>query len=194
MNNSTDIAPSVLAVETIGLAKTYGSYKALRGVDLRVPQGTTLAVLGPNGAGKTTLLKLLSGIVRPASGQVLINGLELKEHSQKVRASLGLVAHQSFLYGNLTAWENLDFYARMYCVEKREARILEVLKLVGLDAHRYARFSTFSRGMQQRIALARALLHRPSILLLDEPETGLDQQGLSAIWEILRYEGVARTV
>ncbi|MCL2281392.1 MAG: ABC transporter ATP-binding protein [Dehalococcoidia bacterium] len=194
MNNSTagNIAP--LAVETRSLAKSFGNYKALRGVDLCVPTGTTLAILGPNGAGKTTLIKLLTGIMRPTNGKILIDGLEMKDHAQMVRSCIGLVAHQSYLYSNLTAWENLDFYARMYGVEKREKRILEMLKLVGLEAYRYTRFSTFSRGMQQRMSLARALLHSPSILLLDEPETGLDQQGLGAIWDILRYEGAARTI
>ncbi|MCL1885781.1 MAG: ABC transporter ATP-binding protein [Dehalococcoidia bacterium] len=183
-----------LAVETRSLVKAFGNSKVLRGVDLCAPTGTTLAILGANGAGKTTLIKLLSGIMCPSSGQVIITGLELKDNARKVRSLLGLVAHQSYLYGNLTAWENLDFYARMYGVEKRETRISDMLKLVGLEVHRHSRFSTFSRGMQQRMALARALLHHPSILLLDEPETGLDQQGLGAIWDILRYEGANRTI
>jgi len=194
MNSSITSAVTPLDVETRGVIKTFGSYKALRGVDLRVTAGTVLAVLGPNGAGKTTLIKLLAGIMRPTSGQILIEGLELKDNAQMVRSRIGLVAHQSYLYGNLTAWENLDFYARMYGVSKREKRISEVLELVGMETYRFRRFSTFSRGMQQRMALARALIHFPPILLLDEPETGLDQQGLSAIWDILRCEGTTRTI
>ena len=188
MNNTATSAPAPLAVETSGLVKTFGNYKVLRGIDLRVPAGTTLAIFGPNGAGKTTLIKILASIMRPTSGRILIEGLELKDNAEKVRAHLGLVAHQSYLYGNLSAWENLDFYARMYGVENRSKRIAEVLDLVSLTSRKYDRFSTFSRGMQQRMALARALLHKPSILLLDEPETGLDQQALGAMWDILRRE------
>ena len=176
------------AVETAGLTKTFGSYKALRGIDLKVRAGSTLAVLGPNGAGKTTLIKILAGIMSPTSGKILIEGLGIKDSAERTRARLGLVAHQSYLYGNLSAWENLDFYARMYGVEDRNRRIGEVLDLVSMTGRKHDRFSTFSRGMQQRMALARALLHKPSILLLDEPETGLDQQALGAMWDIIRRE------
>ena len=194
MNSSTDNPACSFAIETRGLAKNFGNSKILRRVDLRVRLGETLAILGPNGAGKTTLIKLLSGIMRPTGGQILIHGLAQKDHFRDARAHIGVVAHHSYLYSNLTAMENLVFYARMYGVEKHEERITTVLKQVGLEAHRHARFSTFSRGMQQRLSLARALLHRPSILLLDEPETGLDQQGLNAMWEILRHEEAERTI
>jgi heme exporter protein A len=179
-------------VETAGLVKSFGNYKALRGIDLQVPAGSTLAVFGPNGAGKTTLIKILASIMRPSAGKILIEGLELADNAELLRARLGLVAHQSYLYGNLSAWENLDFYARMYGVEDRNSRIGEMLDLVSLTGRKHDRFSTFSRGMQQRMALARALLHRPSILLLDEPETGLDQQALGAMWDIIRREETTR--
>ena len=179
-------------METTGLAKSFGSYKALRGIGIRVPAGATLAVFGPNGAGKTTLIKILAGIMRPSSGKILIDGLEFKDNAEQLRARLGLVAHQSYLYGGLSASENLDFYARMYGISDREKRISEVLELVGMSGRRHDRFSTFSRGMQQRMALARALLHNPSVLLLDEPETGLDQQALGAMWEIIRREEAGR--
>jgi heme ABC exporter ATP-binding subunit CcmA len=180
------------AVETQSLSKSFGNFKALRGVDLSVPAGGTLAVFGPNGAGKTTLIKILASIMRPTSGKIMIDGLELADNAEKLRARIGLVAHQSYLYGNLSAEENLDFYARMYGVTDRPKRISAVLELVGLAPRRHDRFSTFSRGMQQRMALARALLHKPSVLLLDEPETGLDQQGLDALWGIIRREEAGR--
>ena len=188
MNNVAAPPTAPPAVETVGLSKSFGNFKALRGLDLKVPAGSSLAVFGPNGAGKTTLIKILASITRPTSGKVLIEGLELKDDAERVRAKLGLVAHQSYLYGNLSAWENLDFYARMYGVQDRAKRITEVLDLVSMTGRKYDRLSTFSRGMQQRMALARALLHRPSILLLDEPETGLDQQALGAMWDIIRRE------
>ena len=188
MNNVTAPPTAPPAVETVGLAKSFGNFKALRKLDLKVPEGSSLAVFGPNGAGKTTLIKILASIMRPSSGKVLIEGMELKDDAVRVRARLGLVAHQSYLYGNLSAWENLDFYARMYGVENRAKRISEVLDLVSMTGRRYDRLSTFSRGMQQRMALARALLHRPAVLLLDEPETGLDQQALGAMWDIIRRE------
>jgi heme exporter protein A len=182
-------APSKpLALETIGLTKSFGNYKALRGIDLAVPAGSTLAVFGSNGAGKTTLIKILAAISRPTAGRILIDGLELKDHAELLRARLGLVAHQSYLYGGLSAEENLEFYARMYGVPDRAARISEVLELVSMSGRRHDRLSTFSRGMQQRMALARALLHKPSVLFLDEPETGLDQQALGSMWDIIRRE------
>ncbi len=191
--NSAATSPSVpLAVETSGLVKSFGNYTALRGIDLKVPVGSTLAVFGPNGAGKTTLIKILASIMRPTSGKILIEGLELKDNAEMVRTRLGLVAHQSYLYGNLSAWENLDFYARMYGVEDRYNRIGELLDMVNMTGRKHDRLSTFSRGMQQRMALARALLHKPSILLLDEPETGLDQQALSVMWDIIRREETGR--
>jgi heme exporter protein A len=191
MSNLTSTTHSI-AVETTALVKTFGNYKALRGIDLSVPSGSTLAVFGPNGAGKTTLIKILASIMRPSSGKIVIDGLELKDNAELLRARLGLVAHQSYLYGGLSAQENLEFYARMYGIENRDKRISEVLELVGMSVRRHDRLVTFSRGMQQRMALARALLHKPSVLLLDEPETGLDQQALGSMWDIIRREETHR--
>jgi len=193
MKSTAESSSVSLAVETSGLGKSFGNHQALRGIDLKVAAGSTLAVFGPNGAGKTTLIKILASIMRPTSGSVLVEGLELRDNAEKIRSKLGLVAHQSYLYANLSAWENLDFYARMYGVEDRGKRIGEVLELVGMTTRRHDRLSTFSRGMQQRVALARALLHKPSILLLDEPETGLDQQALSAMWDIIHRDNCGRT-
>ncbi len=192
MNNTTTPQSAPPAVVTSGLVKSFGNFRALGGIDLEVPSGSTLAVLGPNGAGKTTLIKILASIMHPTSGKITIEGFALKDNAEEARARIGLVAHQSYLYGNLSAWENLEFYARMYGVEDRNTRIGEVLELVNLTGRKHDRFSTFSRGMQQRMALARALLHKPSILLLDEPETGLDQQALGAMWDIIRHEEFGR--
>jgi heme exporter protein A len=183
-----------LAIETRGLTKTFGGFPALRGLDLRVPAGETLAIFGPNGAGKTTLIKILAGVLRPSSGQILIQGEAFKDSTAHLRVKIGVVAHQSYLYGSLSAGENLSFYAKMYGVKDSAPRVSEMLQLVGLTSRRHDRVAAFSRGMQQRLALGRALLHKPDILLLDEPETGLDQQALDAMWQIIRADSTRRTV
>ena len=182
------------AIETRSLVKSFGNSKVLRGLDLKVAEGTTLAIFGPNGAGKTTLIKTLASVMHPTGGSILIDGLDMKEHAGEVRARLGLLAHQSYLYGALSAEENLTFYGKMYGVASLQDRIGEILSAVGLSHRRHDRVATFSRGMQQRLSLARALLHRPSILLLDEPDTGLDPQGLAAMWSIIRKDSPTRTV
>ncbi|MCL2149578.1 MAG: ABC transporter ATP-binding protein [Dehalococcoidia bacterium] len=182
------------AIEARGLVKSFGNTKVLRGLNFRVGKGVTLAIFGPNGAGKTTLIKTLASVMRPTSGQVFIDGLDLKEHAQEARGHLGLVSHQSYLYGALSAEENLVFYGRMYGVAEPRERTREILSLVGLTARRHDRAATFSRGMLQRLSLGRALIHKPSILMLDEPETGLDPQALASMWDILRHDAPSRTI
>jgi len=182
------------AIEARDLVKSFGNTKVLRGLSLKVETKTTLAIIGPNGAGKTTLIKTLASVMRPTSGQVLIDGWDLAEHAQKARALLGLVSHHSYLYGTLTATENLDFYGRMYGLSKPAERIKEVLDLVGLTGRRHDRVATFSRGMLQRLSLGRALLHKPPILMLDEPDTGLDPQALATMWDILHHDAPNRTI
>jgi len=182
------------AIESRDLVKSFGNTKVLRGINLKVEMGATMAIFGPNGAGKTTLIKTLACVMRPTSGQVLIDGRGLDECPQEGRARLGLVSHQSYLYGTLSAEENLAFYSRMYGVTGQKERISEVLSLVGLATRRHDRVATFSRGMLQRLSLGRAILHKPSILMLDEPDTGLDPQALSAMWEILRRDDPGRTI
>lgn len=191
MENIENACP---AVEMTGLAKSFGSFIALEDIDLSLPRGRTLAVLGPNGAGKTTLIKLLAGVMRPTSGRILIDGMELKDHAEEVRGRIGLLSHQSYLYGSLSAQENLEFYASMYNVNNAAGRIQGLLETVGLKSRRHDRVSSFSRGMLQRLSLARALLHRPSLLLLDEPETGLDRQGLDDMWDVINADLPGRTV
>ena len=177
------------AIETKELTKSFGDYPALRGVDLKVRQGKSTVIFGPNGAGKTTLIKVLATIMKPSSGRVIVDGLDIKDNAEDIRRRIGVVSHQTFLYGNLTAYENLEFYSRLYDIPGRKERIQEIVAMVGMASRLYDRVDTLSRGMQQRISIARSLLHKPTIMLLDEPETGLDPQATSMLWEALRAEG-----
>ncbi|MGC8825601.1 MAG: heme ABC exporter ATP-binding protein CcmA, partial [Anaerolineae bacterium] len=177
------------AVEARGISKAFGRYRVLRGVDLRIEQGEFLALLGPNGAGKTTFLRILATLSRPTEGRAWINGQPLDGDTRRVRQQIGLVSHQTFLYGDLTAEENLRFYGRLYRVPALEDRIAELLERVGLYERRHDPVRTFSRGMQQRLSIARAVLHDPPVLLLDEPDTGLDQQAARMLRELLSLMG-----
>ena len=176
------------AIKTQELTKSFSDQPALRGVDLEVRQGESVVIFGPNGAGKTTLIKVLATIMNPSSGSVLVDGLSLKNNAEEVRRRIGVVTHQTFLYSNLTAYENLEFYCRMYDVSGRKERIHEVVAMVEMTSRLHDRVGTLSRGMQQRLSIARSLLHKPTTMLLDEPETGLDQQAISSLWETLRGE------
>lgn len=182
----SSLTPKGYAIQTEGLTKSFSSHYALRGIDLQVNYGEHLAVMGPNGAGKTTLLKVLATIMNPTSGKMTIAGLNPKKDAEEIRRRLGVVTHQVFFYSNLTAYENLEFYSRMYDVPNRKERIHEVVNMVGMTHRLHDRMGTLSRGMQQRLSIARALLHNPEIILLDEPETGLDQQALSILWQVLK--------
>ena len=182
-------------IEIKGLTRSFGNHLALGGIDLKIERGKTLAIFGPNGAGKTTLIKILATIMKPSSGEILVNGLNLKENAEKICPGIGFVTHQTFLYSNLTAYENLRFYCQMYDVHGFKERIRQVATMVGMESRLYDKVSTLSRGMQQRLSLARALLHNPAIMLLDEPETGLDQQAISMLWAALKKEEAAgRTI
>jgi heme exporter protein A len=168
------------------LVKRFGLKTVLRGVDFEVQPGEFVALLGPNGAGKTTFLRILASLSRPSLGQVKIAGYNLPNEAAEVRARLGVVSHLPLLYGDLTAEENLRFYARMYNIPEAELRITEVLEMVGLDARRRDLVRTFSRGMQQRLAIGRAVLHDPDVVLFDEPYTGLDQDASAMLDEVLQ--------
>ncbi len=185
----TGLVSQDCAVKIQGLTKSFGNHRALRGIDLEVREGESVVIFGPNGAGKTTLIKVLATILKPSSGTVLVNGLNLKDSAEEIRHRLGVVTHQTFLYSNLTAYENLEFYSRMYDVPKRKERICEIVNMVGMTSRLYDRVGTLSRGMQQRFSIARSLLHKPAIILLDEPETGLDQKAISLLWEVLLTDG-----
>ena len=168
------------------LVKRFGLKTVLRGVDFAVQPGEFVALLGPNGAGKTTFLRILASLSRPSVGEVNIAGYKLPNEAAQVRARLGVVSHLPLLYGDLTADENLRFYARMYNIPDYELRVTEVLEMVGLNARRRDLVRTFSRGMQQRLAIGRAVLHDPDVVLFDEPYTGLDQDASSMLDDVLR--------
>jgi heme exporter protein A len=168
------------------LVKRFGLKTVLRGVDFEVQPGEFVALLGPNGAGKTTFLRILASLSRPSLGEVNIAGYQLPNQAAQVRARLGVVSHLPLLYGDLTAEENLRFYGRMYGLMDLEQRITEVLEMIGLEARRRDLVRTFSRGMQQRLAIGRAVLHDPDVILFDEPYTGLDQDASSMLDEVLK--------
>ena len=177
------------------LVKRFGMKAVLRGLDFEVAEGEFVALIGPNGAGKTTFLRILASLSRPSLGEVTIAGYRLPAEAAAVRHSLGVVSHQPLLYGDLTAEENLRFYGRLYSVDGLERRIDTVLETVGLAARRRDLVRTFSRGMQQRLAIGRAILHDPGVLLFDEPHTGLDQDACDMLDGLLRtVSGQGRTV
>ncbi len=168
---------------------------ALKGVALDLPDGCFLTIVGPNGAGKTTLIRVLATLARPSSGRVLLAGLDLANEAVEARRLLGVVLHQTLLYDNLTAEQNLRFYGKLYGVPRLDARIEDVAEQVGLLHRLRDPVRVFSRGMQQRLAIARAILHEPSIMLLDEPDTGLDIDAAARLKQILRGgPGARRTV
>jgi heme exporter protein A len=183
------------SVEVRDLVKSFGSKMALEGIDLDVAEGEFLTLVGPNGAGKTTLIRILATLTRPTNGSVRVAGCDLTKQGADVRRHIGLSSHQTLLYGDLSAEENLRFYGRMYEVPDLEDSITALLQRIDLDHRRHDLVRTFSRGMQQRLSLARALLHDPAILLLDEPYTGLDQRAMEVLREVLvALVGRARTV
>jgi len=173
-------------IEVRKLVKRFGLKTVLRGVDFQVDPGEFVALLGPNGAGKTTFLRILASLSRPTIGDVQIAGYRLPAQASAVRRRLGVVSHLPLLYGDLTAEENLHFYGRMYGVENLDKRVAEVLDLVGLALRRRDLVRTFSRGMQQRLAIARAVLHDPEVMLFDEPHTGLDQDACAMLDTVLK--------
>jgi heme exporter protein A len=171
------------------LRKVYGPVEALRGLDLRVDPGVFLTIFGPNGAGKTTLMKVLSTLTRPSEGSALVGGKDVVRDAAAVRKRVGVISHNTYLYAQLTGIENLEFYARMYRLADGRKRALSLISTMELTQRMHDRVATYSRGMQQRLSVARALLHDPDLLLLDEPYTGLDQHAsrvLAGVLEGLR--------
>jgi heme ABC exporter ATP-binding subunit CcmA len=168
-----------------GLVKGYGGPPVLRGVDLDLARGESLVLLGPNGAGKSTLLRLLAGLHKPQQGEVFLDGVPFHTDDAAQRRRLGFVSHDLLLYAGLSARENLRFTASLFGLTAAESRIGEVLAAVGLDWVGDRPLRAYSRGMAQRLTTARALLHRPALLLLDEPMTGLDPAGIRGLEEIL---------
>ncbi len=173
----------MIAIEN--LTKSFGSFYALRGIDLTLNAGEFWIIVGPNGAGKTTLLKIIATLSRATDGEMKIDGSDSQKSKLEVRKQIGFIGHQSFLYDNLTAEENLRFYSRMYLLKNNESDIERILDQVSLFDRREDLVRNFSRGMQQRLTIARALLNNPKIILLDEPFSGLDQQGIDIFTKLL---------
>lgn len=161
-------------IETKKLTKVFGDRKALDKVSIEVPEGAFLSIFGPNGAGKTTLVRTLATLSRATSGTALVAGFDAKEEPDKVREHIGLISHNPMLYPDLTAMENLMFTAQLYGVVNAEERVRELLRAVELDHRRFDVVRTFSRGMTQRLSIARALMNDPDVVFLDEPYAGLD--------------------
>lgn len=172
-------------IEVTGLSKYFGKRKVLTKISFELEKGGFLSLFGPNGAGKTTLVKILSTLVAPSEGTVSVAGLDPYKNSAAIRSKIGLISHSPLLYLDLSAEENLRFYGAMYGVDNVDARIDELLEQVELDHRRYDLVRTFSKGMMQRLAIARALLHRPSVLFLDEPHTGLDPHAVDIFESLL---------
>lgn len=167
---------SVPIIECRQVTKTFGRVKAVDAVDLKVNHGEAITLFGPNGAGKTTLLKMIAGLSRPTGGALFIDGVEVTDgHHYGIRKRIGYISHQSLTYGQLTAVENLSFFAQLYGVKNHEEKARALLSEVGLLSRADDVVETYSRGMKQRLSIARALVHDPDIMLLDEPFTGLDQ-------------------
>jgi heme exporter protein A len=188
-------APGPAVLEVRDIERSFGHVRALRGVGFALEPGDSLAIFGPNGAGKTTLLRILAGLLRPQRGEVLLDGRPLQRGDAAHRRRVGLIAHYSLLYDGLTAAENLAFYARLYGLADRDAAVRRALEGVGLADRADDPAGTFSRGMVQRLAIARALLHEPRIVLLDEPFSGLDQRAAATLRDVLmRLRAERRTM
>jgi ABC-type multidrug transport system ATPase subunit len=173
------------AIEVEALSKSFGHNRALSDVNLKVGRGEHVTVFGPNGAGKTTLVKVLSTLSKPSAGTVRVDGENIRDDPVKVRRRVSLVSHETFLYDDLTVYENLRFYGKMYDVLDLEERVHEVISRVRLESRLHDRVGILSHGMQQRVSIARAIIHNPSILFLDEPEVGLDPQAVIMLRDVL---------
>ena len=188
-------ASRVKAAQACSLEKSFGEWPVLWNLDLSVPWGETLVLFGANGAGKTTLLRILATHVRADHGSVTVAGYNLSTRPEEVRRRIGVVGHRSLLYDDLTCRENLIYYGRLFGLKNHKPRVDEVLEMVRLSDRSDHRVRTLSNGMQKRAAIARAILHQPDVLLLDEPEAGLDQESVSILGTLLAdWTGSGRSV
>ncbi|MED4204362.1 ABC transporter ATP-binding protein [Neobacillus mesonae] len=172
-------------IEIKNLTKQADNKLILRGIDLTIHKGETVAILGPNGAGKSTLLKVLASLIKPTSGLVTINGLKWKRNHLQIKKMIGYLPHSSLLYDHYSPIENLVFFGNIYGINDVEQRAVKLVKEVGLSFFLNEPVKNFSRGMIQRIAIARAIIHEPEVLLLDEPHTGLDQGAISILNNVI---------
>jgi heme exporter protein A len=177
------------------LKRNYDGVEALRGINLTLNRGDFLTIFGPNGAGKTTLIRIISTLLPPSSGDIKVSGYDMDNHPAEFRKTLGIISHQTLLYHDMTAKENLEFYAGLYGIRDTNKRIEDILKLMGLYERRDSRVSKFSRGMQQRLTIARALINDPSLILLDEPYNGLDQHASALLSDqLIKLHDRKRTI
>ena len=186
MNNGPEVrevggSERAARVETRALSRRFGRQRALAGVSLTCAAGEAIAIVGPNGAGKSTLLTLLSTLGRPTSGEIFYDGRPAREAGLALRRRLGVLGHDVSLYPELTARENLTFFGKLFGLPDLDARVSAALGRAGLEARADDPVSAFSRGMRQRLAIERALLHAPDVLLFDEPFTGLDEAAAEAL-------------
>jgi heme exporter protein A len=179
------------ALHSEDVRKTFGSFTALAGVTLRVERGEFVALFGANGAGKTTLLKIAASLIVPTSGRMSVEGVDIREEPERARRHIGFLSHSTYVYRDLSPRENLLFFSRLYGIASPEERIRMLLDRVGLTRRADDPVRTFSRGQQQRVGIARAILHDPSLILLDEPYTGLDTRAASTLDGLLD-ESIAR--
>jgi heme exporter protein A len=184
--NPTEPNSDAPVCQTVALVRRFGRRRAVAGVDLSIGAGECLAVFGPNGAGKTTLLRLLAGLLRPTSGDVLLLGKRLTSHATIERGRVGLISHQSMLYDVLTVAENITFAAKLHGVSDPHSATARAITRLGLQGRELTPVRALSRGWQQRVSIARAIVHDPALVLLDEPYTGLDVAGARALTELLR--------
>lgn len=176
---------STFALESEDIRKTFGHFTALGGVTLNVKRGEFLALFGRNGAGKTTFLKIAATLVRHTHGKLRIEGIDIREEPEKARRHIGFLSHNTYLYRDLNPVENLQFFSRLYRVPNADARIQSLLDRVGLSRRASDPVRAFSRGLHQRLGIARVMLHDPSIILLDEPYTGLDANAVETLNQML---------
>src|SRR5438067_2322700 len=187
--------PDTFALESEDIRKTFGHFAALTGLTLRVQRGEFLALFGRNGAGKTTFLKIAATLVRYTYGKLRIEGIDVREEPENARRHIGFLSHNTYLYRDLTPVENLRFYARLHGVTDSDERIQSLLDRVGLQHRASDPVRAFSRGLHQRLGIARVMLHDPSVILLDEPYTGLDANAVEILNQILDQAAAAgRTI
>jgi heme exporter protein A len=173
-------------LELKNVSKIIDDKLILRSFSLHVAKGESVAVIGPNGAGKSTFFKCTVGLIQPTSGDILVGGKKSKKNSLELKSKIGFLGHESFLYDNLTPIENLSFYGKLFKVKQLSEKVNKLLKKVGLHYFKDVPIRSFSRGMLQRLAIARVLLAEPELLLLDEPHTGLDQEAISLLNEVIK--------
>jgi ABC-2 type transport system ATP-binding protein len=176
--------PAIIVHE---LTRTFDDLVAVDHISFEIEEGETFGLLGPNGAGKTTIISMLSTLLEPSSGHARVNGMDIQKEQDEVRKSIGIVFQDQSLDEELTAWENMDFHARLYRIEQRsrDQKIYELLSLVGLEQRKDDLVKTFSGGMRRRLEIARGLLHEPKVLFLDEPTLGLDPQTRNHLWHYI---------